>query len=623
MNYKFKTLKGKEVELSLDFIKKHVPFWNANKIFIADDIIESPRLDPKTKYSREYQYSRILLGKDGNVETCGTFSDGLSSNALQPSLFNNKTVYVSNGMEQREENWKKDREEYLEFIDILGKKAKIQAWVWFEYLTPSERESIVFSDAPYSVEERSEVAKQLTEKYGADKDFILYRDAETKGTKNGFISITRAKVNDLELMTGLLNNTNWDKMSEPKAGRLKYANFDRETLEPRFVVIKNNIYTGNNVYQQMLDPSNRVEFSDYIEKTEQILSEGYMSNGMRKEVYYELLKHNLLDKLIVQDVKEFSETFSSMLKEHPPGTLIFCEQIQRAILFTGVDVFNIDMSTTYDLARVLDLFKEDFEFYEGFQKDLAATEVPIHQLVDESKMNLTPFGVGIFEFGGSYIMVTPDLQAKIYPKPLLLEDDILYNDFFEMIETKIKPYLEKQKQGIPTDAAKVATTSPKVIQTIMSDAVEVSKRIAVSKVMNIISNTIVENLKAKHKKNNAAIEAAIKFLSSKEGKSVLMVMAGSILPTIKPILGTKYESVIDSISAELRVSGETELASGLVDLLGESLSKAFSNLDLFTDGQEKLRVEVAPQIQASKAPVLDFVQTMEQETTKINGTKIL
>jgi hypothetical protein len=629
MNYKFKTLKGKEIDLSIDFIKKHVPFWNANKIFIADDITESSKLDPRTKYSREYQYTRILLDKDRDISACAAFSDGLSSNALHQSIFNHKQVYVANGFEQTKETWKKTQNEDIEITDILGNKGKIKAWVWYEYLTPSERETVVFSRDIGSEEEREELSKKLMDKYGPDEDFIIYRDVEAKGTVEGFISITRIKVKDIKLMTGSLSKTDWKAFSPTVANRVRYSSFYKTTLKPRYVAIDHKGFDENQVYEYMLDPNNRVEFEDYIKNTDAEISGNYMSNGMRKDVYYEILKYGLIDKMVTKNIKEFAQELtdaSLKLSNYNPGTLVYCAELQRAILHTGVDIFNVDLTTTYDLTNMLKVSKEDIEFFEAFQADLAETEVPVKQLIDMKTMKFTPFEVGIFEFGDFYILVTPDLQSKAYHKLMLSEDENFLNQFFNIIETQMKPFLEKQKQGLVDVAAKTAVAAPlasKVFETVMSDAVEVSKRIAVSKVMNIISNTIVENLKQKHKKNNAMIEATIKFLSSKEGKSVLMVTAGSILPTIKPILGTKYEGVIDSISAELRVSGETELASGLVDLLGESLSKAFSNLDLFTDGQEKLRVEVTPQLQTSKTPVLDFIQTMEQETAKINGTKIL
>lgn len=626
MTYKFKTLKGKNIELSFDFIKKYIPFWNINKIFIADDDIESRKLDPRTKYSREYQFTRIKLDKNGEIDTCATFTDGLSSNTLKPSIFDGKSCYVFNGLQQYEEDWKTAQTQDIEVKDIFGNAAKIKSWVWFEYLTPSERESIVFVNGKYSEKERTELIKKLTDTFGSEKDFILYRDTESE---RSYIAISRLKVKDLKLMTGTLNTIEWHKMSPTITNRVRYASFYKDTTTPRYTVVNNEVLYEDQVYGYMIGSSNHYEFENYIKSVNQELSKDYISNGMRKDVYYELLKYNLLDNVILKNTEEFMEEYRSSLIDlgkHPPGTLIFSEELQRSILYTGIDVFFIDMTTTYDLTRILEISKQDIEIHKNLVQQLVDTEVPVNQLVDKTTMKFAPFGVGIFEFGDFYILVTPDLQSKAYSKILLSEDKTILNEFFSVIKTEIKPFLEKQPQELAENVAKTVmptTVTSKVIQTALSDAVEVSKRVAVGKVMTIISNSIIENLKLQHKKNNRAIEATIKFLSSKEGKSVLMVMAGSILPSVKPLLGKKYEDVIDSISAELRISGETEIASSLVDLLGESLSKAFANLDLFEGGTEKLRVEVAPQLQASKSPVLDFIQNTDQETIKVNGTKIL
>lgn len=182
-------------------------------------------------------------------------------------------------------------------------------------------------------------------------------------------------------------------------------------------------------------------------------------------------------------------------------------------------------------------------------------------------------------------------------------DNLFNHDFVKNIDREIiKDLIESESQKVKSES--------KIITTVKSDAKEVAKRIAVSKITKLISDSIIKlfNLKAKGK-TKEDIEA---FFNSEKGKALISVATGMLLPMIGEKLPEKYKELIMEFSEEFRISGETAIASEFADFvtgpLFASVSDSLAAAELFSGNKTELvRVEI---------PAAAMVKTAENNSSE-------
>lgn len=121
----------------------------------------------------------------------------------------------------------------------------------------------------------------------------------------------------------------------------------------------------------------------------------------------------------------------------------------------------------------------------------------------------------------------------------------------------------------------------KAVKVITSDAKEVAKRLVVIELSKFIHKILSNSIKSNKLKA---------FLESTEGKAIINLMIGATIPILKQHLSSKYEGILDEISYEFRIQGETEIVSSIVDRLVSSIN--FSKTVELLDQAENFAVRV-------------------------------
>lgn len=120
-----------------------------------------------------------------------------------------------------------------------------------------------------------------------------------------------------------------------------------------------------------------------------------------------------------------------------------------------------------------------------------------------------------------------------------------------------------------------------VLDIIKSDAKRAATRVAARKITKAVQSLIVSRLvSGTKKKDRAKVEEVLKgLLESEEGRSVIGLVIGSLLPYLKSIDAlSDHEEVIDSVSEEFRVEGFSVIGEKLIEQATPLLSMLTSEI---------------------------------------------
>ena len=163
-----------------------------------------------------------------------------------------------------------------------------------------------------------------------------------------------------------------------------------------------------------------------------------------------------------------------------------------------------------------------------------------------------------------------------------------------------KPSETTKSKGANTP---VNMTMEKVKAIAISDSREVAKRIAVEKVSTIIRDLLINTMTAnlKGKKKSQMMQTLASFFASEVGVATIQFMSGIGLPYIAPYLPEKYRGVVDEVSKELRIQGETKAAiealgtiQPMIMMVVNGAMGSLSSLDAFVDETPVRVVTSAP-----------------------------
>jgi hypothetical protein len=177
-----------------------------------------------------------------------------------------------------------------------------------------------------------------------------------------------------------------------------------------------------------------------------------------------------------------------------------------------------------------------------------------------------------------------------------------------------KPSETTKSKGANTP---VNMTMEKVKAIAISDSREVAKRIAVEKVSTIIRDLLINTMTAnlKGKKKSQMMQTLATFFASEVGVATIQFMSGIGLPYIAPYLPEKYRGVVDEVSKELRIQGETKAAiealgtiQPMIMMMVNGAMGSLSSLDAFVD-ETPVRVVTSAPATAHKEEEFAEVET--------------
>ena len=149
-------------------------------------------------------------------------------------------------------------------------------------------------------------------------------------------------------------------------------------------------------------------------------------------------------------------------------------------------------------------------------------------------------------------------------------------------------------------ATKKADTPPEpkgFIATAKSDATLVARRIAAAKITNIAHSLLLNLLSANKTQNQKTkIKANLEsVLGSENGKAITSFAIGLLLPVIQSQLDSKYHQLLEDMSQEFRVQGETVALEKLYDAVAspvvQTIKASVDSLMANSIEDEKIRVE--------------------------------
>jgi len=132
----------------------------------------------------------------------------------------------------------------------------------------------------------------------------------------------------------------------------------------------------------------------------------------------------------------------------------------------------------------------------------------------------------------------------------------------------------------------VAPKLAKVKSIAESDAREVAKRIAANQIARFVQMVLVNSIKS----NNSS-RTLNKLLDTTEGRAMIKMAIGGAIPILKQHMLPKYDEVLDELSEEFRIQGETDIATSIVDKVISSIS-SIKLLNSITNEPEQVRVFV-------------------------------
>jgi hypothetical protein len=145
-------------------------------------------------------------------------------------------------------------------------------------------------------------------------------------------------------------------------------------------------------------------------------------------------------------------------------------------------------------------------------------------------------------------------------------------------------------------APEVKTEVKGFVATAKSDAKLVAKRIAAAKITNIAHALLLNLLSTnKSEKQKAKIKQSLEtVLQSPNGKAVTSFTIGLLLPVIQSQLDSKYHQLLQDMSQEFRVQGETVALEKLYDAVASPVVQTIkASVDsLMGNGEQEQKVRV-------------------------------
>ena len=147
-----------------------------------------------------------------------------------------------------------------------------------------------------------------------------------------------------------------------------------------------------------------------------------------------------------------------------------------------------------------------------------------------------------------------------------------------------------QTLGKTAQEVKTMSKLEKVKEIAKSDAKIVAKRVAVEKISQVLQKALVEimtrNLKGKQK--SALAKNLVQFFDTEKGRAVLQFFAGVGLPMIASHIPNKYHHILEEVSTEFRVQGETTVMLEAIGAVQPLIMMATSGmLDAFRSSVEE------------------------------------
>jgi len=142
-----------------------------------------------------------------------------------------------------------------------------------------------------------------------------------------------------------------------------------------------------------------------------------------------------------------------------------------------------------------------------------------------------------------------------------------------------QPAKKEEKKTMTSNANKVK-------EIVLSDAAIVAQRIAVNKIATLIKNTLISLVTAgkKGKQKTAAKNQIEEFLKTEVGLAAIKFISGLALPKIADVmqkhgmLKPQHTAIVEMLSNELRIQGETEGVLQFIDAISPMISMITSGL---------------------------------------------
>jgi hypothetical protein len=190
---------------------------------------------------------------------------------------------------------------------------------------------------------------------------------------------------------------------------------------------------------------------------------------------------------------------------------------------------------------------------------------------------------------------------------------------YEKIETKQVPKQEEKQEeekNLGQIVKTVATTNAnvnKLKEIIVSDSVEVYKRISVSRISKLVQDILIQIISAAAPKNKKQVHSQLEsFFKSEKGKALVQLVSGASLPFVLNHIPEKYREYISVASDELRIQGEAQIALEIIDSFSGFMKTKIIE-DLISSG-EFVRVDVSSR---KKENNLDSEEIESQQSSSI------
>jgi len=143
--------------------------------------------------------------------------------------------------------------------------------------------------------------------------------------------------------------------------------------------------------------------------------------------------------------------------------------------------------------------------------------------------------------------------------------------------------------------------SSNILDTAKQDAVIVTKRLALKKLIGFVNQTIVTSIERNPKIKSKAKRDILEFLETDRGVAAVKFLTGLMIPQIKIVIHPDYHDAVDSVAQELRVQGELVAATEAIDFIVNQF-KHFS-LDTIFSPRVRVETDSQPQLLDSGLPV--------------------
>lgn len=215
--------------------------------------------------------------------------------------------------------------------------------------------------------------------------------------------------------------------------------------------------------------------------------------------------------------------------------------------------------------------------------------------------------------GGDEISLQEAFQIKSdFIKKTINKIEKIYNK--NINETLPKQENKDEKVEDSTVAAATTNTNVnKLKEIIVSDSVEVYKRISVSRISKLVQDILIQIISAAAPKNKKQVHSQLEsFFKSEKGKALIQLVSGASLPFVLNHIPEKYREYISVASDELRIQGETQIALEIIDSFSGFMKSKIIE-DLVSSG-EFVRVDVGS---VKKENVLNSEEIESQQSSSI------